>query len=299
MQRGHIMSRTEDFHKSPQRTGVRKPLIASLLSWLEPGLGFIYNGELKKGVVLTIAFIGLEGVLLRFAGRLSPLSCLAAVCAILVARIAFIIYAASRAKKLGRVALNWYNRGLVYVVYVLLVGMMSVVLWPRLPIRSFVMAATSMNPTFDVGDRILVDPLAYQDASPHPGEIIAFLYPKDTTAIYVKRCAAVGGQTLAIRQGIVYVNNEPFMPNLVIKRNRVKLADSTYVDPNIVPQGAGNEDYYGPVIVPRDSIFVLGDFRDNSLDSRHFGFVNSTSVIGKVWLIYWSRDLSKIGTVVD
>jgi len=125
---------------------------------------------------------------------------------------------------------------------------------------------------------------------PKQGDIIVFRYPLDQRVNYIKRCVATGGQTVEIRDKVVLVDGEVFqLP-----------PEGKYTDPyvlprniqmrHIVPRGAGNKDNYGPITVPEGSLFMMGDNRDNSADSRYWGFLDEDLVLGKAAIIYFSWD---------
>lgn len=122
------------------------------------------------------------------------------------------------------------------------------------------------------------------------GDILVFRYPLDTRINYIKRCIATGGQTVEIRDKIVYVDG--------VKQDlppHGKYADSTVLPKNLLmpqirPYGMGNRDNYGPVTVPEGHFFMMGDNRDNSADSRYWGFLSEDLVLGKALIIYFSWD---------
>jgi signal peptidase I len=173
----------------------------------------------------------------------------------------------------------------------------------------------SMENTLLVGDFLLVDKFSYGirtpdwigipytslgfrvpytrlpgPAEPKQGDVIVFRYPLDQRVNYIKRCVAVGGQTVEIRDKVVYVDGEVVpLPPLG------KYTDPYILPPHInmrhiVPRGAGNKDNYGPVTVPEGHLFMMGDNRDNSADSRYWGFLDKRLVLGKAALIYFSWD---------
>ena len=119
---------------------------------------------------------------------------------------------------------------------------------------------------------------------PRPGDIIVFRYPVDPRQDFIKRCVAVAGQTVAIRDKVVYVDGvkreEPF---------------AVHDDPRILP----GRDNFGPYIVPPGCLFMMVDNRDNSSDSRFWGFVPKDSFKGKILYIYYSRDQEKFCTRWD
>jgi signal peptidase I len=155
-----------------------------------------------------------------------------------------------------------------------------------------------MEPTILAEEEISTDLDAYRSATVQPGDVVTFKNPKNESIILVKRCVAVQGQTISIRQGIVYVDNKPFLPTLETKRTDSTIKPVDYNDPSMFPECKGNIDNYGPLTIPSGKCFLIGDHRDNSLDSRHFGFVDIKSITGKVQSISNSTDLSRIGKKV-
>jgi signal peptidase I len=146
-------------------------------------------------------------------------------------------------------------------------------------IRTFIMApfkipSGSMRPTLIEGDRILVNKFIYRFQLPDRGDIIVFRYPEDPKRPFIKRLAAVGGDTLEIRGGKLYVNGEPLNGAGIFSTNRYY-----------------NQGSYGeagaPVTVPPDHYFVLGDNSLSSHDSRFWGFVPKRHLIGRAMCIFW------------
>lgn len=139
-----------------------------------------------------------------------------------------------------------------------------VVRWLLLEI--FVVSGTSMVPTLHDGDRLLVNKLVYHTRLPRPGEIIVFAYPLDPSRDFIKRVLAVAGDTVEMRGGRVFVNG--------------RLVDEPYI---VAPGEAG----HGARQVPPGSVWVLGDNRNNSDDSRFFGPVESRFLRGKAFFRFW------------
>ena len=125
---------------------------------------------------------------------------------------------------------------------------------------------------------------------PKQGDIVVFRYPNDQRVNYIKRCIATAGDTVQIINKHVFVNHVEFpLPP------HGKFTDPYILPPSIkmrqmVPPGAGNKDNYGPVVVPPKSLFMMGDNRDNSADSRYWGFLPLKLVLGKAAIIYFSWD---------
>ncbi len=123
-----------------------------------------------------------------------------------------------------------------------------------------------MQPTLYAGNFVLVNKLAYKLGTPGRGDIIVFLYPPDPTQVpYIKRVIGLPGDHVHIANGKVYVNGEMLVePYLVTATNRG-----------------------GDWNVPANSLFVMGDNRNNSSDSRSWGYVPLGNVIGKAEVVYW------------
>lgn len=141
-------------------------------------------------------------------------------------------------------------------------------------VESFVVNGTSMLPTAINGEHVLVNKLAFVFGSPQPGEVIVFHPPIPTTEEFIKRVVATAGETVAIRQGHLYVDGKR-VPQPYIK----------YWDPNNFAQ----------VTVPKGDVFVLGDNRPVSYDSRYFGPVPIKSITGQAVFAFWP--LSRLGTI--
>ena len=192
-------------------------------------------------------------------------------------------------------------------------------------IQAFRIPTGSMKDTLLIGDFLLVNKFVYGAKTPgriplldiklpsfrfpsfkepKRGDIIVFKYPKDPKVDYIKRCIAMGGDTLEIRNGVAYVNGK--------EREKLKFIEKKW-DKGInrlinyyevtTPQGQKYtirffEDYfpgtrnYGPQIIPEGHLFMMGDNRDNSADSRSWGFMPMENVVGKALVIYLSWDTS-------
>jgi signal peptidase I len=129
----------------------------------------------------------------------------------------------------------------------------------------------SMAPTLADQDRLIVNKLAYRIGQPQIGDIVMLYYPLNPEKSFVKRVIAEEGDQIRIVDGKVY-------------RNDVLINDE------YVPSEYRSHDDYGPNVVPQGYYFVMGDHRNNSSDSRHWGFVPKKYIIGKVQLRWWPLD---------
>lgn len=167
-------------------------------------------------------------------------------------------------------------------------------------VQAFKIPSGSMQDTLLIGDYILVNKFIYgvklpfteitviPVQSPRRGEVIVFKYPEDPSKDFIKRVVAVGGDTLEIRDKVVYVNGE-----------RQDGDYAVHVDPMVFPRQVQPRDNLGPLTVPEGKLFVMGDNRDQSNDSRFWGFVNVSAVRGKAFMIYWSWDKTEFGVRWD
>ncbi|MCC6749397.1 MAG: signal peptidase I [Deltaproteobacteria bacterium] len=183
-------------------------------------------------------------------------------------------------------------------------------------VEAFKIPSGSMIPTLKVGDHIFVNKFTYGiripwtnlrffTRKPHRGDVIVFIFPQDESKDFIKRIVAVGGDTIAVRNNHVYVNEKP------IQRVGVK-APCSYPDSEegsdhyevrqcaafdeeqdaqryrVIQDTGGFPSEMKPTKVPEDHVFVMGDNRDNSHDSRVWGFVPGSHIKGKALIIWWS-----------
>lgn len=169
--------------------------------------------------------------------------------------------------------------------------------------QAFKIPSSSMEDTLLVGDHLLVSKSSYGFQLPKPamikvfgitipffetelkpvwgeierGDVVVFRFPEDRAKDFIKRVVAVGGDRVEVRDKKVYVND--------------RLAEDAHA---VFKGGIGMEaqrgDNFGPYVVPRGKIFVMGDNRDRSFDSRFWGTVDIKEIKGRAFIIYWSRD---------
>jgi signal peptidase I len=134
-------------------------------------------------------------------------------------------------------------------------------------VQAFYIPSGSMEPTLMVNDRILVAKFLYRFEPIARGDVIVFRYPLNPQRDFVKRVMGLPGERAQLKEGVVYVNGQ-------------RISEKGYT----IKADFGN---YGPVTVPQGQFFVLGDNRNNSEDSRFFGYVPRDNIIGKAIFIYW------------
>lgn len=160
---------------------------------------------------------------------------------------------------------------LVGLAFVLAQGIKTFVVQP------FMIPSGSMEPTLEIGDRVLVNKFVYRFAKPEVGDIVVFKSPDDTRTDYIKRVVAVEGQTVSIAGDKLVVDGVPITESYT---------HGTPTEPG---------DLELPVRVPKGQVFLMGDNRTNSTDSRWFGPQPISRVLGKAFMIYWPpRDVGSL-----
>ena len=158
-------------------------------------------------------------------------------------------------------------------------------------VQAFKIPSGSMEDTLAIGDHILVSKFIYgmkipftdtrflKIRDPRQGDVMVFEYPEDPSKDFIKRVIGTPGDTVEVKDKKVYVNGTLYAnPHEVHK------------EPEIIPREQNPRDNMGPVKVPADSYFMMGDNRDRSYDSRFWGFVKSDKIKGLAFIKYWSWD---------
>lgn len=258
----------------------RKRILALLLSLVTPGLGQIYNGQFRKGIFYLIgfllAYILFSFLLFKFYGMIFYLI-------VMVGSFVFImIDALRRANKSKAIQLKPFNKWYIYLIIFLL---SSVVISPLLGgtirkniVRAYRIPSSAMEPAVLVGDYLIADMKIYKSEKPKRGDIIIFEFPKDPSKDFIERVIGMEGEKVEIVKNNIYIND--------------KLLDDPW---GYFTKGYPALDTFGPVVVPKNSLFVMGDNRNNSQDSRFWGFVNVEKVKGKALYLYWAKNKSRIG----
>lgn len=151
-----------------------------------------------------------------------------------------------------------------------------------------------MLPTLQIGDHLLVSKFIYgirvpftgqtlvPIKDPKHGDIIVFRFPKDRSIDYIKRVIGVPGDTFQVKNKKLFINGE-----------QIEDPHAHFTSTMVLPAGVSPKDNFGPITIPANKFFVMGDNRDNSSDSRFWGYVDDSDVLGKAIIIYWSWDINK------
>jgi signal peptidase I len=262
-----------------QKTRTPHVVLAFVAGFLGMGLGYVYVGKLRLGLVtiagccLAIGFFAWTRLIVQSAIMLWLLAALLVLIA-LVALIHPIVLAARG----GEMPAKRYNRWWFYLIWSLgtiLVG--PAIYFSRATIlgyETFRVASSAMSPSLETGELFVSDSWRYHDHAVAVGEIVVFERPESPGVKYIKRVVAVAGDSIELKDGILYRNGrevrEPYLhAPMPFGRNSRNIALSTL----------------GPGL-----FYLLGDYRDNSLDSRQWGPLPTSSLRGRVQYIWWSRD---------
>lgn len=169
-------------------------------------------------------------------------------------------------------------------------------------IQAYEIPSGSMEPTLLVGDHILANKLVYGFRMPdsifgltpfglpyghylfrfepiHRGDVVVFVYPRNPSEDYIKRVVGIAGDVVQIKDGKVWLNGAPMDD-----------PHAHFEVPDADRSASQVRDYFGPVTVPPGELFMMGDNRDDSSDSRFWGFAPEDNVEGRAMVIYWSWD---------
>ena len=168
-------------------------------------------------------------------------------------------------------------------------------------VEAYKIPTASMEDTLLIGDFLLANKFVYGARlpivnwrmpsfhEPERGDVVIFIFPGDGVTKYIKRCVGIPGDTVLVKNKVLYINGQR-VPDAPHAKYIDTARDGT---PNIQYRRAGGQssrDFFGPYIVPRDSYFMMGDNRDNSYDSRFWQAVHKDLILGEAMLVHWSWD---------
>ncbi len=291
----------------------RKPLLALLGHLLFPGLGYFYNGQFRKGILVGLSFILAIIILFRVSGICVSFFVLILVTGLfLLVQILLAIDSFRIAKRLQNYQLQKYNKWYFYVAF-------GVIFWTiikTLPIQIsrfgigtqyFSIPTPSMAPTIEVDDKIGVDFSANLKEIKN-GDLVTFKPFAENETLYISRIMAMEGDRFEIRDNHIILNgsqlalekinsfNSDENPEEVITEYSETLVNGKNISiyrSNLIDSTVRN---IPELVVPRDSVLFISDNRDKAQDSRYLGFISKNSIKGKILYTWWSEDWKRIGT---
>ncbi len=280
----------------------RRPAIAALLALAAPGLGHLYCGKLMPAIGSVLAAIVYANIffLLLVYQDAQPSHLLAYLIAGLLVYLLQVGHVCRTARRQSvDLTLRPYNQWYYYAIWWLSVATIGFMTGSTFSdYRTYHTPSTSMENALLYNDRFVVDLSAYRSVDPARGDIAIFLCPRDGTTLYLKRCIAVPGDTVEIVGKRLFLNGAAAREPLTIQFTDLTSTGEPRIHAKL-PGGIDSRDNYGPHVVPAGQFFMMGDNRDNSLDSRYWGFVPKELILGKVIRITYSSKLSRMGSLVQ
>ncbi|MFM2291567.1 MAG: signal peptidase [Bacteroidota bacterium] len=282
----------------------RKKLLAFLLSALVPGLGQLYNGQPRKLLFYTTGIITLSIGFNLLELKQYFWAYIVLIGFIYLLKLVIAIEAAIAARHKKEYQLKSYNKWYIYIVIIpvwYLAVFAGESLTQNTRYKTFRASSDSGNPNLTVGDYVLADFDFYNSRLPDYGDLIVFSNSSEGSQVF--RIIGLPNDTLSISDNLAKYKNKnsiaTFLSNLTWKETETEEFIET------LPNGVKYRIYRNKktydaekatikdIVVPPESYFVLGDNRDNSADSRYFGFVQRKQIQGKLLTLYFSRDFSK------
>jgi len=297
----------------------RRPFVAVVLSLMMAGLGQIYCGRIIRGLVFallcTVPFVVIAGLFIHEAAvKLSLILITGFVSVVALVAIIDSWYLARHTKP--EYELKDYNRWYVYLLLWLISigGSTTHSLYFRDNyMQAFRVPTASSYPTLLLGDRFLANKLAYRDKDPKRGDLVVFVNPQNRRVNFVKRVVALAGDTVEIKDNDLYINgqklvrtriDDSMLSEIKVEPSGRILKGNVYEETNngakykiCFTSGVGLEsaDFAGAT-VPQYHCFVLGDNRNSSEDSRHYGSVPLATIKGRADYLYWpAKDWTRFG----
>jgi signal peptidase I len=260
----------------------KNPWLAGILSFWIWGLGQFYCGKTKRGILLILAYIP---AMLIFMGLfLFPFPILNVVLPLTFLSSVY-FYIVGDAIILAREYIpssnaQTYNKWYLYILFIGFSFLLSEYLGTTIKnhfIQFYKFPAGSMSPAILNGDYIMTQKWPYKKSEVHRGDVIVFPYPKDESRLFIKRVVSLPGEKLKIVKQRVFINDRALDEPYALHSQPVG-------DSPLVPR-----DDLDSIIIPEGHVFVMGDNRENSEDSRYWGFLKISKIVGEVKMIYWSN----------
>jgi signal peptidase I len=264
----------------PEPPSTRRRRVAAVLNFVFPGVGYLYAGLLRSAL-LAFALVPLTDVVAVLLFVLVPLD-RANVAVPLLWMLAVRIFVAGDAARAcsdaaarpDRWHARWYACAAAALLVSFAINPLTAVAIRATVVRAYSFPTGSMEDTILNGDHVLVSRWDYRLHAPRRGDMVVFPYPEDPSRTFLKRVIGLPGETVEIRNRSVVIDG--------------RMLAEPYAR-FIVPDGfdAHGRDW-GPRLLPAKSYFVLGDNRDNSKDSRYWGYVREGDFGGRARMVYWS-----------
>jgi signal peptidase I len=287
----------------------RQPWVAAVLSLMCTGLGHLYCGNVAKGLILFLVSLLFAPTVVLAALATPSTAVLWGIFICAVSVWAVYLYATVDAFRVARrldgpYTKRDYNHVAVYGLFVL-VGVIypvgSALLVRETVFEAFFVPARSMSPSVRQGDRVLANKLASRGAPPDRGKVVVFRAPGQREMRYIKRVIGLPGDTVSLLGDDVYVNGKKLerdrVPPSRLSPMQAQVAGQVFTETSsgarylvMLDEQTGASTDFSEITVPEDTVFVLGDNRHHSRDSREFGCIPVGDLLGTVQYIYWPAE---------
>ena len=283
----------------------RNPILAFFLALFFPGLGQVYNGQIKKGFLFLLItftlplFLGFTRIGIFFIGFLL----------IILIDFIFKIYviydAVKNAKKLKNYILKPYNSWHYYLI--IIIGIVTITWFydynTIVGVKSYSIPTTSNEPTIKVGDKVIGDLKAYNHTKPNYGDIVIF-QKKDSLNPWIYRIVGLPNDKLKIENNFLIINEKKCKTSF-IKETKCDFYEVNEYEEEL-PNGLKhriytfkkpfeeNKNSITEIKIPAKCYFLIGDNRDNAMDSRYIGIIKEEEILAKVVFGYWGKTNDRI-----
>ena len=279
----------------------RRPLLAMTLSVMLPGLGQLYNGQLNKGIFLFLMFVFISIPYVALVALTLPAQWLMPLLILsLILTLGLYLFGIWDARQVARHSTDYrphqWQQPAIYVslvlfAYISVIGSSTSYIREHL-VESFRIPSNSMQPNVLKGDFLFADKQVNCPGCKHRikrGDIAIFVYPNDRTLYYIKRVIGLPGDKIRIQGRTILINNQSITLDRQADFVTERGDNGTYQ----AFWPAGDQTLHKSFTVPPGKVFVLGDNRDQSVDSRSFGSVPLMDVIGRATQVWFSYDSNK------
>lgn len=283
----------------------RNPILAFFLALFFPGFGQVYNGQIKKGIIFFLItftlplFLGFTRIGIFFIGFFLIIFI------DFIFRIYVIYDAVKNAKKLKNYILKPYNSWFYYLT--IIIGIVTITWFydynSIVGVKSYSIPTTSNEPTIKVGDKVVGDLNAFGNKKPSYGDIVIF-QKKDSLNPWIYRIVGLPNDKLKIENNFLVINGKKCKTSF-IKETKSEVFDVNEYDEEL-PNGLKhriytfkkpfeeNKNSITEINIPANSYFLIGDNRDNAMDSRYIGVITKEEILAKVVFGYWGKTNDRI-----
>lgn len=283
----------------------RNPILAFFLALFFPGFGQVYNGQVKKGIIFFLItftlplFLGFTRIGIFFIGFFLI------ILIDFIFRIYVIYDAVKNAKMLKNYILKPYNSWFYYLT--IIIGIVTTTWFydynSIVGVKSYSIPTTSNEPTIKVGDKVVGDLNAFDETKPNYGDIVIF-QKKDSLNPWIYRIVGLPNDKLKIENNFLVINGKKCKTSF-IKETKSEVFDVNEYEEEL-PNGLKHKIYtfkkqfeenknsITEINIPANSYFLIGDNRDNAMDSRYIGVITKEEILAKVVFGYWGKTNDRI-----